>query len=78
MWNERTQSRSMLAERKRKRKQGRPGREEKVGPKENGQTLVIRGTVLGTIHTGTGKRTVLRWWIRGRLLNLFHISVWSV
>ena len=47
------------------------------GPKENGQILVTRGTVLGTIHSGTGKRTVLRW-IRGRLLNLFHISVQSV
>ena len=43
------------------------------GPKENGQILVTRGTVLGTIHSGTGTRTVLRW-IRGRLLNLLHIS----
>ena len=50
---------------------------ESAGPKENGQTLVTRGTVLGTTHIGTGKRTVLRW-IRGRLLILLHISVQSV
>ena len=31
----------------------------RAGPKENGQILVTRGTVLGTIHIGTGKRTVL-------------------
>ena len=55
------------------------GRKEKVdpterdGPKENGQILVTRGTVLGAIHTGTAKRTVLRW-IRGRLLNPFHMQ----
>ena len=40
------------------------GRKEKVdlkgrdGAKENGQTLVTRGTVLGTIHIVTEKRTV--------------------
>ena len=28
---------------------------ERDGPKENGQTLVTRGTVLGTSHTGTEK-----------------------
>ena len=50
---------------------------EKDGPKEDGQILATRGTVLGTNHIGTGKHTVLRW-IRGRLLNLFHISVQSV
>ena len=33
---------------------------ERDGPKENGQSLVTRGTVLGTIHTGTAKRTVLK------------------
>ena len=75
--------RPMLAERKREKKARETGRQDKVvpkerdGPSENGQTLVTRGTLLGTIHSGTGKRTVLRW-IRGRLLNcfeLFHISV---
>ena len=77
MWNERTQSKG-------KEKEAREtGRKEKVdpkakdGPKDNGQLLVTRGTVLGTIHIGTEKRAVLRW-IRGRLLNLFHISVQSV
>ena len=68
---------------KRKRKQGGLGERKKVDPngdydpKENCPMLVTRGTVLGTIHTGTGKRRVLRW-IRGRLSNLFHISVRSV
>ena len=47
---------------------------ERDGPKEQGQTLVTRGTVLGTIPLGTAKRTVLRW-MRGHLLNLFHISL---
>ena len=42
--------------------------------KENGQILVTRGTVLGIIPIGTAKRMVSRW-IRGLLLNLFHISV---
>ena len=28
---------------------------ERDGPMENGQTLVSRGTVLGTRHTGTEK-----------------------
>ena len=56
------------------------GRKEKVdpkerdGPKENGQILVTRGTVLGTLPVGIAKRMVSRW-IRGRLLNLFFISV---
>ena len=59
------------------------GRKEKVdpkerdGPKENGQTLVTRGTILGIIPFGTAKRMVLRW-IRGLLSNLLHISVQSV
>ena len=41
-------------------------RKEKVDPKEmdglkeNGQTKVTRGTLLGTIHIGTGKRTRLQ------------------
>ena len=42
---------------------------ERNGPKENGQTLVTRGTVLGTIHIGTEKTYGL---------NLFHISVQSI
>ena len=59
------------------------GRKEKVdpkeraGPKENGQTLVTRGTIPGVIPIGMAKRMALRW-IRGRLLNLFHISVQSI
>ena len=72
------------AGRKEKGKEARePGRKEKVdpkerdGPKDNGQTLVTRGTILGIIPSGTAKRTVLRW-IRGLLLNLFLISVESV
>ena len=51
--------------------------EERDGPRENGQTVVTRGTVLGTTHIGTEKRTVLEW-ICGRLLNLFLFSVQSV
>ena len=50
---------------------------ERDGPKENGQTLVTRETILGITPIGIAKRMVLRW-IRGRLLNLFHISVQSV
>ena len=50
---------------------------ERDGPRENGQTLLTRGTVLGTIPIGTAKRMVLRW-IRGRLLNLLLVSVQSV
>ena len=52
------------------------GRQEKVdakerdGPREIGQILVTRGTILGTIPLGTVKRMVLRW-IRGRKSNLF-------
>ena len=59
------------------------GRQEKADPKErdcpreNGQTLVTHGTILGTIPIGMAKCMVLRW-IRGRLLNLFLISVQSV
>ena len=82
MWNERTKQ--IDAGRKEKEKEAREtGRTEKVdpnekdGPKENSQTLVTRGTTFGTIHIGTEKRTVLKW-IRGRLLNQFHISVQSV
>ena len=56
---------------------GKGGSRGKGVPKENGPILVTFGTVLGTIHIGTGKRRVLRW-IRGRLSNLFHISVRSV
>ena len=73
----------MLAERKRERRQGRLGEKEKADPqerecpKENSQTLVTCGSILGIIAFGTAKRMVLRW-IRGRLLNLFHISVQSV
>ena len=69
----------MLAEREGKRKQGRLGerirwvQKERDGPKKHGQTLVTRGTVLGTSHSGTEKRTVLSW-IRGLLLNLFLCS----
>ena len=54
------------------------GRQEKADPKErdcprgNGQTLVTRRTILGTIPTA--KCMVLRW-IRGRLLNLSVQSV---
>ena len=47
------------------------------GHKENDQTLVTRGTILGIIPIGTAERTVFRW-IRGLLLNLFHTSVQSV
>ena len=59
------------------------GRQEKVdpkeweGPREKGQTLVTRGTLLGTIPIGTAKRVVLKW-TRGLLLNLFLISAQSV
>ena len=59
------------------------GREEKVdpkerdGPKDSGQTLVTRGTLLGVSPIGTAKRVVLRW-IRGRLLNLFLFFVESL
>ena len=73
----------MLVEMKRKQgrlgdwEKGRGGPKGKDGPKDNGQILVTRGTVLGTIHSGTGKRMVLRW-VRGRLLNLFLLSVQSV
>ena len=73
----------MLAERKRLKEARRTGRQEKEdrkerdGPREHGQTLVTRGTVLGTIPNDTAKHMVLRW-IRGRLLNLFLISVPSV
>ena len=73
----------MLAERKKVKVARETGRQEKVdpkeldGPKENGQTLVTRGTTLGTFPIGTAKRTVWRW-TRGRLLNLFLISVESV
>ena len=81
--NERTQSRSMLAEKEEGKEARETGRQEKVdtkerdGPRENGQTLVARGTVLGTIPIGTAKRMILTW-IRGRLLNLFIVSVQSV
>ena len=43
-------------------------------PKGNGQTLVTRGTIHGIIPIGTAKLMVLRW-IRGRLLNLFPVSL---
>ena len=68
----------MLAERKTERKQGRLGERKKVdlkerdGQRENGQTLVTRGTILGIMPIGTAKRVVLRW-MRGLLLN--HLSV---
>ena len=58
-------------------RQEKGGPKERDGPRENGQTLVTRGTILGTIQIGTAKRVVLRW-IRGRMLNLFHIFVQSV
>ena len=74
----------MDAGRKEKQKDAKEtGRKDKVdpkerdGPRENGQTVVTRGTVFGTVHIGTQKRTVLEW-IRGRLLNLFIFSVQSV
>ena len=66
----------MLAERKKVKEARETGRQEKVGPKERdgpreiGQILVTRGTILGTIPIGTAKLMVLRS-IRGRLLNLF-------
>ena len=51
--------------RKEKVKEAREtGRQEQVdpkernGPRENGQTLVTRGTILGTIPVGTAKRMV--------------------
>ena len=59
------------------------GRQEKVdqkdrdGPTEHGHTLVTRGKIPGIVPIGKAKRMVLRW-IRGRLLNLFHISVHSI
>ena len=34
---------------------------EKDGPGKHGQTLVTRGTILGTILVGMAKRMVLRW-----------------
>ena len=58
-------------------RQEKGGPKERDAPREDGQTLVTRGTILGTIHIGTAKHLFLRW-IRGRLLNLFHISVQSV
>ena len=66
------------AGRKEKEKEAREtGRQEKEDPREIGRILVTRGTILGTIPTGSAKRMVLRW-ICGRLLNKFHISVQSV
>ena len=50
---------------------------ERDGPKESGQIQVTRGKILGIIPIGTARRVVLRL-IRGRLLNLFLISVESV
>ena len=50
---------------------------ERDGTRVSGQTPVKRGKILGTIPIGTAKRIVLSW-IRGRLLNLFFISVQSV
>ena len=50
---------------------------EREGPGENGQTLVTRGTFLGTIPIGTAKRMVLKW-IRGLLLHLFLVSAQSI
>ena len=58
----------------RKEKEDRKEREDQ---KENGQIQVTRGTILGIIPMGTARRMVLRL-IRGRLLNLFRISVQSV
>ena len=34
---------------------------ERVGPRRNGQTLVTRGTILGTTPIGMAKCMVLRW-----------------
>ena len=80
----RTRTKLIDAGRKEKVKEARrAGRQEKVepkvrdGPREHGQSLVTRGTKLGTIPNGTAKHMVLRW-IRGRLLNLFLLSVPSV
>ena len=50
---------------------------ETDGPRESGPVQVTRGTLLGIIQNGTARRMVLRW-IRGRLLNLFPISVHPV
>ena len=62
-------------------KKEKEDRKEKVDQKENGQIQVtrgtIRGTILGTSRIGTARRMVLRS-IRGRLWNLFPISVQSV
>ena len=53
------------------------GRKEKGGSKGQWSNQVTRGTLLGKIHSGTGRRMVLRC-IRGRLLNFFLIFVQSV
>ena len=50
---------------------------ERDGPRESGQIQVTRGTIRGVIPIGTARRMVWRL-IRGRLLNLFPISVQSV
>ena len=56
---------------------GKGGSKGKEWSKGEWSNLVTRGTVRGTIPSGTAKRMVLRW-IRGRLLNLFPICVQSV
>ena len=50
---------------------------ERDGPWESGQLQVTRRAILGILPIGTARRMVLRL-IRGRLLNLFPISVQSV
>ena len=81
---EREDTKLIDAGRKAKAKEAREtGRQEKVdpkernGPRERGQTLVARGTILGTVPIGTEKRKVSMW-IRGRLLSLFLTSLQSV
>ena len=56
--------------------EGKVDPKERDGPKENGQTLVTRGTVLVPFQLARQKRKVLRW-IRGKLLDLFQIFVQS-
>ena len=83
MWNERTQRLTDAGRNDRVNEEKETGRQGKEDPKEsdyqkeNSQIQVTRGTVLGIIQTGTARRMVLRL-IRGRLLNLFPISVQSV
>ena len=82
MWNEKTKLIDVgrTEEGKEARETGEKEKmdpKEKDGPKENRQTLVTRGTILGVIPIGSTKRMVLRS-IRLLLLNLFFIFVQSV